>query len=169
QHYRGTAAGITGGRRGKARAGRALHRAVIALAANRWRGVVLDHDGLAHLPAGIVAGIHRVPGHGPGIRSATPSRTAIAVQHDRGTAAAVTGCRRGKGRAGWALHRAVIALAAYRWRSVVLDHDGLTHLRAGVVAGIHRVPGHGPGVRSATPSRTPIAVHAYRGTAARGR
>ena len=47
---------------------------------------------------------------------------------------------------GWALYRAVIALAAYRRRRVVLDHDGLMHLSAGVPAGVYRVPGLGPGV-----------------------
>src|SRR5205814_8726730 len=120
--------------------------AVIALAAYHRRLVVLDHDLLMHLATGVPARVNPVPGFVPVVRPAAPSCRAIAVAPDRRTTARITGCRIGEHRGGWALHCAVIALAAYHRRRVVLDHDGLTHCAAGVPAGVYRVPGLGPGV-----------------------
>src|SRR5207248_5354799 len=78
-----------------------------------------------------------------------------------------TGCRIGEHRCGWTLHCAVIALAAYRRRRVVLDHDGLTHCPTGVAARINGVPGLGPGVRPTAPSSRAIAIEHNRRTTAR--
>src|SRR5437764_2123424 len=99
-----------------------------------------------HWAAGIPASVYRMPGLGPGVRTATPSCRAIAVEHDRGTAARIRRGRIGEDRGGWTLYCAVIALAAYRRRCVVLNHDVLTHLPAGVPARLYRMPGLGPGV-----------------------
>src|SRR5437763_15411929 len=91
-----------------------------------------------------------MPGLGPGVSVAAPGRRAVAIQHYRGTTARITGSRIGEHRGGWALYCAVIALAAYRRRRVVLDHDGLTLCAAGVSARIYRMQGLSSGVRRVT-------------------
>src|SRR5437764_10571351 len=93
-----------------------------------------------HWAAGIPASVYRMPGLGPGVRTAAPSCRAIAVEHDRGTAARIRRGRIGEDRGGWTLYCAVIALTAYRRRRVVLHHDGLIHWAAGVAAHAYGLP-----------------------------
>src|SRR5205085_5740919 len=100
---------ITGSRISEHRCGWAFYCAVIALAAYRRRRVVLDHDGLTHCATGVPARVYRMPGLGPGVRTAAPGCRAIAVEHNRGTTARITGSRISEHRCGWALYRAVIA------------------------------------------------------------
>src|SRR5262249_58226613 len=89
------------------------------------------------------------------------------VYHRRATAR-VTRCRRTEHRCRWTFSRPVTALAANRRRGVVFDHDGLTHLAAGVPASVDRVPALGRTIRvTAGPSCRGRAVVYYRRATAR--
>src|SRR5438067_5373013 len=98
-----------------------------------------------HWAAGVPASINRMPGLGPGVRTAAPSCRAIAVEHDRGTTARIRRCGVGEHRCGRALYCAVIALTAYHRRRVVLDHKSLPHYAAGVSASYYGIPVLSPG------------------------
>ena len=126
------------------RHGRALNCAVIALTADRGRSVIHYHDGLSHRLTGVTAIIRGVPTLGRRVSvPARPScRGRTKVVHRRATAR-ITRCRRGEARCSRALNGGIVASIADRGRRGVYYRDGLMHLRAGVVASVHRMPGLG--------------------------
>src|SRR5207302_9001870 len=103
--HRGATACVRGCGRGKGWASWTLIGAVSALSADRWRGVILDHDGLGDSTAGVPAVVCGIPalGRGVGVPTRPSGCRSTQVVH-RGATAGVRGRRRGKGWASWTLN-----------------------------------------------------------------
>src|SRR5204862_298165 len=124
-YYRRSTARISRCRRTEHRTRRALHRALTALTANRWRGRIYYMNGLTHYTAGVPAGVDRVPALGRTISvTACTSCGRRTVVYYRRSTARVRSCRRTEHRARRALHRALTALTANRWRGRIYYMNG---------------------------------------------
>jgi subtilisin family serine protease len=105
-----------------------------------------------NLPAGVTAGVHRVPR--PGRRvvvGARPIRCGVVADlRDRGRVARINSCRRGEGWASRTCNGSIGARRADKRRCDVLHRDGLGARPAGVTASVCGDPGPGLGVSAGT-------------------